>query len=95
MVIPRLGICATLPKKAAVQARRIEDHISGLIHEKSVNVDLAFYETPDFYDHLHRARAEAGSRPIALLENAGNLVLWRAIETLKRTGTRMLDLGGI
>lgn len=28
-------------------------------------------------------------------KHAGNLVLWRAIETLKRTGTRMLDLGGI
>ena len=58
----------------AVQARLVEDHVSGLIHEKSVNVDLAFYESPDFYDHLHRARAEASSRPIALLENGGSLI---------------------
>lgn len=28
-------------------------------------------------------------------KNAGNLVLWTAIETLKHAGTRMLDLGGI
>ena len=58
----------------AVQAKLVEDHISGLVHEKSVSVDLAFYESPDFYDHLHRARAEAGSRPVALLENGGNLL---------------------
>ena len=57
-----------------VQAKLVEDHISGLVHEKSASVDLAFYESPDFHDHLHRARAEASSRPIALLENGGSLV---------------------
>src|SRR5437870_7787268 len=30
----------------AVQARRVEDHVHGLIHRKSVAVDLGFYETP-------------------------------------------------
>jgi ATP-binding cassette subfamily B protein len=57
----------------AAQSERVQDHITRLIHEKSVAADLAFYETPDFYDHLHRARAEAGSRPIAMLESLGNL----------------------
>ncbi|MEP7260193.1 MAG: ABC transporter ATP-binding protein [Usitatibacter sp.] len=58
----------------AAQARHVEDHLSGLIHAKSTQVDLAFYESPEYHDHLHRARAEATYRPVALLENAGNLL---------------------
>ncbi len=57
-----------------VQAELLQDHINDLIHAKSVSADIAFYEFPDYYDHLHRARAEAGYRPVALLENVGNLV---------------------
>ena len=58
----------------ATQAELIQDHISALVHEKSVAVDLAFYESPEFYDRLGRARGEAGSRPLALLESGGSLV---------------------
>src|SRR5262245_16857153 len=32
-----------------VQAELLQDHINQLIHEKSANADLAFYEFPDFY----------------------------------------------
>ena len=56
------------------QAELVQDHISALIHRQSATADLAFYETPDFYDHLHRARAEATHRPIALLETLGGLL---------------------
>src|SRR5260221_7046076 len=56
------------------QARLIEDHVSALVHEKSTSVDLAFYEWPDFHDHLHRARDEATYRPVALLESVGSLI---------------------
>lgn len=56
------------------QSELVQDHITSLIHKKSVAADLAFYETPDFYDQLHRARAQAGHRPIALLENLGTLL---------------------
>src|SRR6185295_1254012 len=35
-----------------VQAELLQDHITSLIHEKSVAVDLAFYELSDYYDHL-------------------------------------------
>jgi ATP-binding cassette, subfamily B, bacterial len=56
------------------QAERVRDYISDLIHQKSAAVDLAFYESPEFYDHLHRARAEATHRPIALIESLGSLL---------------------
>jgi ATP-binding cassette subfamily B protein len=57
-----------------VASELVKDHITSLIHEKSVEADLAFYESPDFYDHLHRARAEAGYRPVELLQTLGSLL---------------------
>ena len=58
----------------AHQSELVEDQIAGLIQRKSVEADLAFYDWPDFYDHLHRARAEASYRPVALLESLGSLL---------------------
>jgi len=58
----------------AVQAERVRDHMSALIHRKSIAADLAFYEWPDFFDRLHRARDQAATRPLALLEALGSLL---------------------
>ena len=74
-----------------VQAELLQDHITSLIHEKSVSVDLAFYELSDYYDHLHRARAEARYRPVALLGNLGAL-LQNSI-TLVAMGAILIPLG--
>jgi ATP-binding cassette, subfamily B, bacterial len=75
----------------AVQAELLQDHITSLIHEKSVTVDLAFYELADYYDHLHRARIEARYRPVALLGNLGAL-LQNSI-TLVAMGAILIPLG--
>jgi ATP-binding cassette subfamily B protein len=56
------------------QSELVRDRITDLIHKKSIMMDLAFYETPEFYDHLHRARTDASYRPIALLESLGGLL---------------------
>ncbi|NJN18494.1 MAG: ABC transporter ATP-binding protein [Oscillochloris sp.] len=56
------------------QAELVRDHISRRIHTKSIAVDLAFYETPAHHDRLHRARSDAGSRSLALLESIGSLL---------------------
>ena len=74
-----------------VQAELLQDHITSLIHEKSVAVDLAFYELSDYYDHLHRARREARYRPVALLGNLGAL-LQNSI-TLIAMGVILIPLG--
>jgi ATP-binding cassette subfamily B protein len=74
-----------------VQTELLRDHLTALIHEKSVTVDLAFYELSDYYDHLHRARAEAAYRPVALLGNLGAL-LQHSI-TLLAMGAILLPLG--
>lgn len=74
-----------------VQAELLQDHITSLIHKKSVAVDLAFYELSDYYDHLHRARVEARYRPVALLGNLGAL-LQNSI-TLVAMGAILIPLG--
>ncbi|HEY9851460.1 MAG TPA: ABC transporter ATP-binding protein [Leptolyngbyaceae cyanobacterium] len=57
-----------------VQSELVRDYISVLIHEKSITVDYAFYELPEYYDRLHRVRQDAYFRPINLLENSGSLL---------------------
>jgi len=56
------------------QSEKVQDYMSALIHQKSSGVDLAFYDSPDFYDHLHRARTDATYRPVALLNSIGSLI---------------------
>lgn len=56
------------------QSELIQDHIKGLVHQQSITIDLSFYESADYHDLMERARSEAGSRPLALLESCGSLV---------------------
>ena len=69
-----------------VQAELLRDHVTGLVHAKSVELDLAFYDMPEFYDHLHRARDEASYRPLDLLENLGSLL---------QNGITLLAMGAV
>ena len=58
----------------AVQAELVQDHISDLIHAKAIALDLSFYDSPEYYDRLYRARVDAYDRPVALLESLGSLL---------------------
>jgi ATP-binding cassette subfamily B protein len=58
----------------AAQAEAVRDHVSALMHRQSMSVDMAFYDLPENFDHLHRARREAGIRPLALLESTGTVL---------------------
>lgn len=56
------------------QSELVNDHISHLIYQKSSVVDLAFFESPAYYDKLHQACSEAATRSLALLENGGGIL---------------------
>ena len=56
-----------------VQSERIQDHMTGLIHDQALAADLSFYDSPAYYDRLHRAQVDAKSRPLQLLEGMGSL----------------------
>ncbi len=58
----------------ALQAEKIRDYISALVHRKSVEVDLEFYESPEYFDSLYRARDDAQNRPLNLLDHLGNVI---------------------
>ena len=68
------------------QSELVQDHISSLVHSKSAAADLGFYDSAEFYDHLHRAKSEAAYRPLALVEGLGNLL---------QNATTLLAMGAV
>lgn len=56
------------------QAESVQDFIKGSVHRQSAAMDMAFYESPEFYDHLEQSYNEAANRPLAILESSGGLV---------------------
>lgn len=56
------------------QADLVQDHISFLIQEQATSLDLSFFESSESYDAMHRAKYDAATRPLILLENTGGLI---------------------
>lgn len=55
------------------QNQVVTDHVSDVLHAKSVEVDLEYYENPKYYDTLHRAQQEASSRPAHIVNGLAQL----------------------
>ncbi|HEX4448784.1 MAG TPA: ABC transporter ATP-binding protein, partial [Polyangiaceae bacterium] len=53
---------------------RLGIDINVTILKKALDLELQFFEDPDFYDKLTRARREASSRPISLVTESFSLV---------------------
>ena len=68
------------------QAEWLRDHLDDRIHAQAIHLDLSYYETPEYYDQLHRARVDALDRPMALLENLGSLA---------QNGLTLLAMAGV
>lgn len=56
------------------QSELVRDHISGLIHQQSMAIDLSCYESSEYNDKLDRAREGASERSLALLESTGSVL---------------------
>ncbi len=68
------------------QSTAVTNYVSGVIQAKSVEVDLAFYENPQYYDKLQRAQNEASFRPVLVVNN-----LVQALQS----GISLLAMGGL
>lgn len=68
------------------QGHIVADHVDGLIHQKAVEADLAFYESPSYFDTLQRARQAGPMRPAGV---ANNLL------QLGRNAIMLIGIGGI
>ena len=49
------------------QTLAVTDHVYDILHAKSVEVDLEYYENPQYFDTLHRAQQEGPYRPTYIL----------------------------
>jgi ATP-binding cassette, subfamily B, bacterial len=50
------------------QSQIVTDYVHNLLHKKSVEVDLEYYENAQFYNALHMAQQEAPYRPSQILD---------------------------
>jgi len=73
------------------QSELVQDHVQTLIHEQAGRVDLAFYDWPEFYDHLHRARSDASYQPVQLINAVSGLA--QSALTLVAMGAVLLQFG--
>ena len=48
---------------SGAQSQVVTDHMSDVLHAKSIEVDLEYYESSQYYDTLRRAQQEAPYRP--------------------------------
>ncbi len=56
------------------QTEIIQDTMTNRIHEKALEMDMAFFESPESFDKLYRAQNDAKNMPQTLLDNLGMLV---------------------
>ena len=50
------------------QSLTVTDHMYDILHAKSIEVDLEYYENPHYLDTLHRAQQEGPFRPTHILD---------------------------
>lgn len=62
-----IGVFSAVNNDVLVQ--KLIDHINNLIQTQSVQLDLAYYDNPDYHDTFHRAQQEAAFRPVRILES--------------------------
>ena len=53
---------------AEAQGMAVTDHVADVIHDKSIAVDLGYYEDPTFHDTLHQAQLDALYRPARIVD---------------------------
>ena len=58
----------------AVLSDKTQDYMYNLIHDKTISLDMQFYESTSYFDKLQRAASEAVSRPLSLLESLNSLI---------------------
>ncbi len=68
------------------QAQAVTDAVADILHAQSVNVDLAYYEDPRYYDTLHRAQQDAPGRPLSIVNG---------LAITAQSGVTLLVMGGL
>lgn len=70
------NLCSSLTELVyAAQSQQLTDYMQNVLHAKSIEVDLEYYENSEYYDALQRAQKEAPSRPGQILHRLAWLCL--------------------
>ncbi len=56
------------------QSYLVTDHMNEVLLAKSVEVDLEYYESAQYYDTLHRAQREAPTRPLRIVNGLAQIL---------------------
>jgi ATP-binding cassette, subfamily B, bacterial len=57
-----------------IQSLRLGDRVHDVLHAKSIEVDLQFYESAEYHDTLHRAQEEAPYRPARIVNSVAQVL---------------------
>ena len=68
------------------QSQAVTDAVADVLHAKSVEVDLAYYEDPKYYDTLHRAQQDGPLRPMSIVNG---------LAATAQSGVSLLAMGGL
>jgi ATP-binding cassette, subfamily B, bacterial len=69
------ALCGALTRLVSgAQAQAVTDYMQALLQAKSVEVDLEYYENPQYHDTMHRAQQEAPFRPTRIVTGMAQLV---------------------
>ncbi len=49
-----------------IRSQTLTDHVQGLLHTQSINLDMAYYENPAYFDTMHRAQSQGAGRFVQL-----------------------------
>ena len=80
-------ICRSISRLASeTQALAVTDHMHDLLHAKSIEVDLEYYENSQYHDTLHRAQQEAPFRPTRIVHG---------LLQVGRSGISLLAIAGL
>ncbi len=62
------ALCSSIADLVSeAQGQVVADRMYDTLHSKSIEVDLEYYENPQYYDTLHRAQQEAPFRPTRII----------------------------
>jgi ATP-binding cassette subfamily B protein len=68
------------------QTQVVTDHVYDILHAKSIEVDLEYYENPQYHDTLHRAQLQASVRPARVFNR---------LAQVGHNGVSVLAIGGL
>ncbi len=73
VAVVQVGVGRLAAYATEAQAVTVTDYVHDVMHKKSIELDLAYYENPDYFDTLHRAQREGPYRPTTIVNGLNML----------------------